>query len=315
MDAMVRREEFGPVDRDFGHLFSSWFNRGVLVLRRIDWSTPASVLEKIIRYEAGPRHQGLERPARPRGFAGPALLRLLPSRTGGRAADLRGSGPHQGRAGRIAPILDQSRTTIAAETANTAVFYSISNCQRGLAGVSFGHFLIKQVAEEISREIPSLSTFVTLSPVPGFGAFLKAQRKTEPNPLLTPPTSRPSPCWTSPAGRRRKRPAPRSRRSSARWPRIIFWWRNHPRGARLIRSRGSIWAMARGWKRINPMGDLSPKGIAQAAGLMVNYRYVLSDIEKNHEAFAGKGEIVASPAVKKLLRGDASARALVRRND
>ncbi|OYY07898.1 MAG: MCD, Malonyl-CoA decarboxylase MCD, partial [Rhizobiales bacterium 35-68-8] len=186
MDAMVRRPEFAPVDRDFGHLFSSWFNRGFLVLRRIDWSTPANVLEKIIRYEAvhaiedwddlrarvdspDRRCYAFFHPAlvdEPLIFVEVALTRDVP--------------------GAIAPILDQTRSTIDPGTASTAVFYSISNCQRGLGGVSFGHFLIKQVAEEISREIPALSTFVTLSPVPGFRAFLDAQRKAEPNPLLTP---------------------------------------------------------------------------------------------------------------------------------
>jgi malonyl-CoA decarboxylase len=168
LDALNRRGDLNVVDNDFVHMFSSWFNRGFLVLRRIDWSTPASVLEKIIRYEAvhqihdwnDLRHR-IDPPDRrcyaffhpaliddPLIFVEVALTREIPSA--------------------IAPILTLQREVIRPDKASTAVFYSISNCQRGLSGVSFGHFLIKQVAEEIARETPKLSTFVTLSPAPNF---------------------------------------------------------------------------------------------------------------------------------------------------
>ncbi|WP_127090892.1 malonyl-CoA decarboxylase [Aquabacter cavernae] len=310
MDAMVRRRDLAPVDRDFGHLFSSWFNRGFLVLRSIDWSTPANVLEKVIRYEAVHAISGwndlrarVDSPDRrcyaffhpalvdePLIFVEVALMKEVP--------------------GAIRPILEQERDVIDPAAATTAVFYSISNCQRGLAGVSFGHFLIKQVVEEISREIPALSTYVTLSPVPAFRAFLDAQRKAEPNALLT-PADRKALDLLDEAGWEERPEAiaeltpvinalaghyflvAKSSKGRPLDPVARFHLGN---GARL--------------ERVNAMGDLSKKGIDQAAGLMVNYRYVLADIEKNHEAFAGKGEIVASAAVKKLLRGDAS-RALV----
>ncbi len=176
LDVLARREDLAAVDADFEHLFSSWFNRGFLVLRRIDWSTPAVVLEKIIRYEAV--HQirdwddlraRIDPPDRrcyaffhpalvdePLIFVEVALTRDIP----------RG----------IAPILATKREPMDPERATTAVFYSISNCQRGLAGVSFGSFLIKQVVAEVCREMPRLSTFVTLSPVPGFAAWLARQR-------------------------------------------------------------------------------------------------------------------------------------------
>src|SRR4051795_4266074 len=177
MDALVRRDDLTPVDQDFVHLFSSWFNRGFLVLRRIDWSTPAIILEKIIRYEAV--HQirdwdDLRRRIDPPdrrcyAFFHPALndeplIFVEVAFTNGipRA---------------IAPILEKNGNTLAPDRANTAVFYSISNCQRGLSGVSFGSFLIKQVVEEVSREFPRLSTFVTLSPAPGFAQWLAQGRK------------------------------------------------------------------------------------------------------------------------------------------
>ncbi len=311
MDAMARRKDLAPVDRDFGHLFSSWFNRGFLVLRRIDWSTPANVLEKIIRYEAvheikdwNDLRARVDSPDRRcYAFFHPALVDeplifvevALMKET----------------ASAIAPILDQSRTQIDPGTANTAVFYSISNCQRGLAGVSFGHFLIKQVVEEISREIPSLTTFVTLSPVPAFRAWLDAERANETSAVLNAADRHAlrhmdTPEWAQTAEAKAELTpvicalaayfflVAKSSRGRPLDPVARFHLGN---GARL--------------ERINPMGDLSSKGVAQAAGLMVNYRYVLADIEKNHETFAVKGDVVASQAVKKLLRGENASRALV----
>src|ERR1700710_1870968 len=173
MDALVRREDLAPVDQDFVHLFSSWFNRGFLVLRRIDWSTPAIVLEKIIRYEAvhqihdwddlrrridppDRRCYGFFHPAlvdEPLIFVEVALTEQIPDA--------------------IAPLLAEDRQPVPIERARTAVFYSISNCQRGLGGITFGNFLIKQVVEELRRDLPKLENFVTLSPVPGFMQWLK----------------------------------------------------------------------------------------------------------------------------------------------
>lgn len=311
MDALVHRHDLAAVDRDFGHLFSSWFNRGFLVLRRIDWSTPANVLEKIIRYEAvhairdwNDLRARVDTPDRrcyaffhpalvdePLIFVEVALTKDIP--------------------GGIAQVLDQSRAHLEPEKATTAVFYSISNCQRGLGGVSFGNFLIKQVVEEISREIPSLSTFVTLSPVPGFRAWLDAERKAENSPALTPLdrealAALDAPDWAEKPDTREAL-VPVLSAAAAYYFLVARTTKGKPvdpvarfhlgNGARL--------------ERINPMGDLSPKGIAQAAGLMVNYRYVLADIEKNHEAFLGKGEVVASGPVKKLLKAEAASRALV----
>src|SRR6185312_2229566 len=175
-----RDDDLGQVDADFVHLFSSWFNRGFLVLRHIDWSTPAIVLEKLIRYEAVHEIRGWEdlrrridppdrrcfaffHPAlvdEPLIFVEVALEREIPSA--------------------IAPILASGRQEfVQPEKARVAVFYSISNCQRGLAGVSFGNFLIKQVVEEICRELPKLTTFVTLSPAPNFARWLARELKAE----------------------------------------------------------------------------------------------------------------------------------------
>ncbi len=300
IDAMVHRDDLSPVDQDFVHLFSSWFNRGFLVLRRIDWSTPAIVLEKIIRYEAV--HQikdwdDLRRRIDPPdrrcyAFFHPALndeplIFVEVAFTDGLP-----------RA--IAPILGKDGGTLAPESANTAVFYSISNCQRGLAGVSFGSFLIKQVVEEVSREFPRLSTFVTLSPVPGFANWLAAQR-TSNDPILLPEDlaelgelDKPN-WWQDGAADRIKEPmlhaaatyflSARSRNGGALDPVARFHLGN---GARL--------------EQLNPLADLSEKGIAQSHGLMVNYLYDVDEIEKNHEAYAENRTIVAAGGIRKRAR-------------
>src|ERR1039457_6017409 len=176
IDVLDHRDDLTAVDDDFVHLFSSWFNRGFLVLRHVDWSTPAIVLEKIIRYEAvheihdwedlrrridpsDRRCYAFFHPAlvdEPLIFVEVALTRDIPDA--------------------IAPILSPGREVVETEKTRTAAFYSISNCQRGLSGVSFGSFLIKQVVEEIDRKIPKLSTFVTLSPMPNFADWLKRER-------------------------------------------------------------------------------------------------------------------------------------------
>ncbi len=169
------REDRGlaVVDRDFHHLLGSWFNRGFLVLRRIDWSSPAAILEKLIRYEAVHEIRDwddLRRridPADRRCYAffHPALVDepLIFVEVA-----LTASPPDA-----IAPLLAERRAHIAADKARVAAFYSISNCQQGLSSVSFGNFLIKQVVEEIRRDLPRIESFVTLSPMPGFRAWLE----------------------------------------------------------------------------------------------------------------------------------------------
>ncbi len=288
------------VDRDFSHLLASWFNRGFLVLRRIDWATPAIVLEKIIRYEAVHEIRGWDdlrrridpvdrrcyaffHPAlvdEPLIFVEVALTAQIPVA--------------------IAPLLAQDRQPVPLSEARTAVFYSISNCQRGLAGVSFGNFLIKQVVEDLRREGIRLETFVTLSPVPDFGRWLKRDGQAllaedEKQALAVLET----PDWASgpEAAGLRKILEPlaahyflKARNSQDRPVDAVA--RFHlGNGARL--------------ERINWLGDVSPKALAQSAGLMVNYLYDLEHIEENHEAFVNKGKVVASSGVQKMLKKEA----------
>ncbi len=299
---MKAHPELETLDADFLHLFSSWFNRGFLVLQRINWHTPALILEKIIRYEAvheitswddlrrridpdDRRCFGFFHPTlagEPLIFVEVALCDEIPDA--------------------IATVLSADRQIIDARKAKTAAFYSISNCQEGLRGVPLGNFLIKQVVEELKRELPALKTFVTLSPVPGFASWLRREREGKSTGFLTVQDrealqAMDQPDWfTDTAACRRLRPVLsaavveyflRARNAAGRVadPVARFHLNN---GARL--------------ERIAWLGDVSAKGLAQGAGFMVNYLYDVDQIEKNHEAFANNGEVVASRAVRKLLR-------------
>jgi malonyl-CoA decarboxylase len=298
LDVKSGHKDLAALDRDVVHLLSSWFNRGFLVLRRIDWSTPAIILEKVIRYEAvheihdwndlrrridpvDRRCYAFFHPAlvdEPLIFVEVALTEAIP--------------------GAIAPLLAEDRQPVPIERARTAVFYSISNCQRGLGGISFGNFLIKQVVEELRRELPKLENFVTLSPVPGFMQWMKSTPylpvSEEERPLLE---HLDDPHWVNdPELTAQLRPLIESLAA------YYFLKAKTPKG-RLIDSvaRFHLGNGAR-LERIDWLGDVSPKGLRESAGLMVNYLYRLDDIEKNHEAYANQGEIAASSAVRKLLK-------------
>jgi malonyl-CoA decarboxylase len=197
----------------------------------------------------------------------------------------------------IEPLLAERRAHVDRDKARVAAFYSISNCQQGLSSVTFGNFLIKQVVEEIRRELPRIETFVTLSPVPGFRAWVEACDDPAVEALAREAREgAPDEGWLAnpeSAGRMRRALEPlaayyflKARRPDGRVvdPVARFHLGN---GARL--------------ERINWMGDLSPKGLAESCGVMVNYLYDLAEIERNHEAFANQGVVVASSAVKKLL--------------
>jgi malonyl-CoA decarboxylase len=198
----------------------------------------------------------------------------------------------------IAPLLAEDRQPVPIERARTAVFYSISNTQRGLGGISFGNFLIKQVVEELRRELPKLENFVTLSPVPGFMKWLKQAGDV---PVSDEERSQfahlDQPDWFGNAE------LTSQLRSLIEPLAAHYFLKARTSKGRLIDSvaRFHLGNGAR-LERIDWLGDLSPKGMRESAGIMVNYLYRLEDIEKNHEAYANQGEIAASSAVKKLLK-------------
>ncbi|MGE5536632.1 MAG: malonyl-CoA decarboxylase [Acidobacteriota bacterium] len=303
MDTLDRRRtDFAAVDADFVHLFSSWFNRGFLVLRRIGWSTPAIVLEKLIRYEAVHAINGwddlrrrIDPPDRrcyaffhpalvdePLIFVEVALEREI--------------------VGAIDPILAPGREILEPEKTRTAVFYSISNCQRGLTGVSFGSFLIKQVVEEISREMPRLSTFVTLSPVPNFAAWLKQELAVENSPAINEADKAAFAALDNPDWWRMPETAARLQEPMMRAAAWYFLRARNSRGLPVDAvARFHLGNGAR-LECINWLADTSERAMRQSHGFMVNYQYDLADIEKNHEIYAESRTVVASTAVQRLLR-------------
>ena len=285
--------ELRPVDEDLVHLFGSWFNRGFLVMRRIDWSTPAAVLEKIIAYEAVHEIDGwddLKRRLDPSdrrcyGFFHPSLVDdPLIFVEVALTADIPGS---------IHNLLTEPENQELAKP-RTAVFYSISNCQKGLAGISFGNFLIKQVASDLSKEIDSVKTFVTLSPIPGFMRWLDKAREAGTI------DARELKLLDHAAWPKKKDAAKRLSDTILPLAAHYFLQEKRPDGKPLDPvARFHLGNGAR-LEQINWLADLSERGMAQSAGMMVNYLYDLSDIEKNHEGYAEQGIIAASAAVKRL---------------
>lgn len=297
--AMQDEPRLAALDSDFSHLFASWFNRGFLELRRIDWSTAADILEKIIHHEAVHAIQDWDDLQRRVGapdrrlyaFFHPALPRdpLIFVEVA-----LTVDTP-----GKIAPILSTIREPIAPEAARTAVFYSISNCEDGLRGVSFGNFLIKQVVEELQREFEDLWTFVTLSPVPGFRRWARGQLVDQNGVLQgrqrdlieelessgdTRPAAKAAGAALAAVAARYLVEAKTSGGAPAD-PVARFHLGN---GARL--------------ENIHPGGDMGERGFEGSYGVMVNYLYDLKQIETQHEAFAHSGEVTHAPAVGRLLR-------------
>jgi malonyl-CoA decarboxylase len=290
--------ELKLLDADLRHLFASWFNRGFLELRRIDWQSPAAVLEKLIAYEAVHEIKGwddLRRRLAPDrrcfAFFHPALP--------GEPLIFVEVALVQGLAAAMPPLLaretDEEAAQAQAARADTAIFYSISNCQDGLRGISFGNFLIKQVVEELHAEFPQLERFSTLSPVPGFRRWLmrRLAEGSDPDAALLPELE----CdgwWHDVAQSEKLRPA--LMRLCA-----LYLTRQPSPGSRIDPvARFHLGNGAR-LERINWLGNAAHCAIQESFGIMVNYLYDHESIEDNHEAFVRDGTIVRSPDVDALL--------------
>jgi malonyl-CoA decarboxylase len=314
LQVLDKKPELTAVDFDMRHLLSSWFNPGFLKMHRVDWKSPAEVLEKLIQHEAVHAIDGwddLRRrlqpdrrcfaffhpqlPNEPLIFVEVALLPEVPAV--------------------IAPLVDKkAETNDQVSQFKVAAFYSISNCEPGLRGVSMGNFLIKRVAEQLHAEFPGLKTFVTLSPIPGFMDWVVAGA----NLGQGVPEDRLKPAIKA----TRDQALATLKLDSQSWAeRLSAGW--HPDQAsekenEALMSLASIYLglastgrdgnpvakfhLGNGAKlhQINWAGDLSRKGLRQSAGLMVNYLYDLSAVEDNHERFAN-GEVIFSRTVSKLM--------------
>jgi malonyl-CoA decarboxylase len=307
------------LERDLRSLLASWFDVGFLELRRLTWdNAPAALLEKLIAYEAvhaiaswDDLKNRLDSDRRCFAFFHPKMpneplifveVALV-----------------NGMADNVQTLLDEKAPVLDPRVADTAIFYSISNAQKGLAGISFGNFLIKRVVDSLSNEFKGLKTFATLSPVPGFRAWLE-RTLAEGDPTLLLPAERKA---ISAAGGRA--------RGAKGMLKVLLaegTWPKEPALAAALRApllrlcaRYLVQEKATDGKRaldpvahfhlsngarldrLNWMADLSEKGLEQSAGVMVNYLYKLSEIDDNHEAYTGAGEVIVSSAVKGLLKG------------
>jgi malonyl-CoA decarboxylase len=267
-----------PIAADLGHLLTSWFNRGFLSLQRIDWRSSAVVLQKLIEYEAVHQIQGwndlrrrLEADRRCYAFFHSALpeeplifIEVALTR---------------GMSDRVQPLLDPESPVLDVKSADTAIFYSITNCQEGLRGVPFGSLLIKQVVEDLRKTLPRLRTFATLSPIPGFRRWLPAEFD---NLDLS------------------KVDFETKQRLLGLCARYLL---NEKRGVEPLDpvARFHLKNGAR-LDRLNWGADTSPSGIRQSAGLMANYVYDLEELERNHELYARSGQIAVSRRVRILAR-------------
>jgi malonyl-CoA decarboxylase len=201
----------------------------------------------------------------------------------------------------IAPILSDKRDPVAPERATTAVFYSITNCQRGLAGVSFGHFLIKQVVEELSRELSRVSTFVTLSPAPNFAAWLRRERTNTASIAIDEEDREALAALDRPDWWRDGATAEKIREPMLRAAAWYYVRGRNRRGLPLDAvARFHLGNGAR-LERLDWLGDTSERALQQSFGLMVNYLYDLDYIEKNHEAYAQQRAVVAANAVTRMV--------------
>ena len=302
------------LDRDLKQLLATWFDVGLLTVQRIDWQSPAALLEKLMAYEAvhaigswSDLHNRLESDRHCYAFFHPGMpdeplifieVALV-----------------EGLATSVQALLDEAAPDIAPEEADTAIFYSISNTQKGLQGISFGPFLIKQVVTSLRHDLPNLKTFSTLSPLPGFYRWLQQEYAAAPEDRgmvsLRNALAAAAPLLGVAAELDTVFNAPQ-------------WWTNDQAATHL---KDPLLALAARYlhtlrddapapldpvarfhlgngarvEQLNWLGDTSAKGMRDACGLMVNYLYRLKDIEKNIEALA-TGEVIASTRVRGLLR-------------
>jgi malonyl-CoA decarboxylase len=304
------------LDADLKRLLASWFDIGFLELRRITWSSPASLLEKLGRYEAVHAVRGWQdlknrldfdrrffaffhprMPDEPLIFVEVALVKGL-------ATDVR-------------KLLDASAPAEDPAVADTAIFYSITNAQRGLAGISFGGFLIKRVVDQLSAEFPKLKTFATLSPVPGLRAWISRRLEEEPAFTLASAERKAllkamgpveggdvtilkqalaTPGWHQNAALRAALERPLSRLAAE-----YLLTAKRPDGRALDPVAQFHLGNGARVERLNPLADASKRGLEQSYGMMVNYAYRLAEIEDNLEAYTGEGKIAAASAVAGLV--------------
>lgn len=292
LELLPQQPQLRSVDTDFLKVFKSWFGRAFLLLERIDWSTPADVLEHIIQYEAVHEirdwtdlrqriepenrrcfaffHPTLEK--EPLIFVEVALSQSVPAS--------------------IEEIL-QGKDGNGGMEYEVATFYGISNCQPGLRNVSFGNFLIKQVVQELKSEFPSIKTFITLSPIPGFADWL----------VNAPPSGNAQQDESLESARQIANSREAAQSQKELLTRLAANYLSGAKTGRYPLDPVARFHLGNGAQifQMHGAADLSNKGLESSRGVMVNYLYDLRYIERNHEAYMTEGVVDSSPAIKKLL--------------
>ncbi len=289
-----RDGELEALDADLRAILASWFDLGFLELRRITWDAPASLLEKLATYEAVHEvrtwidlknrldddrrcfayfHPVM--PDEPLIFVEVALVDEMTSR--------------------IANLLDHSAPLGDPHAASTAIFYSISNCQRGLSGISFGNALIKRVVAELTAEFRGLRTFATLSPVPRFRNWLESRLGAQ---TVADENSESLRALIARRGWHRDPELARALEAPLMHLCAYYLLEEHGRHRRAA-DPVAHFHLSNGARleQLNWLADTSPRGLRESFGIMVNYQYVLEHIDENHEAYVGESRIVASPRV------------------
>lgn len=315
----VKRDDrmLAALEADLRGLLAVWFDIGFLELQRIDWSSAAALLEKLVGYEAV---HGIRswRDLKNRLDSDRRCYAFFHPRMPGEPLIFVEVALVKGLAGSVQGLLDEKAPLLDPREADTAIFYSISNCQQGLAGISFGNFLIKRVVEVLSGEFRNLKTYATLSPIPGFRAWLDQKLAEDHSGLLSDEES---------ASLSSAMPAPSGEQALAGIVGKRGWWRDaalrktaEPVLTRLCarylmvevnshgkRARDPVahFHLSNGARveRLNMAGDTSEKGAKESATLMVNYLYDPAKIEEWHEDYAGEGKRNASTTVRRLARG------------
>jgi malonyl-CoA decarboxylase len=300
LHALKANKELAVVDSDLQFLLETWFNRGFLKIRKIDWRTPAHILEKLIAYEAVHEMDGwddlrrrLEDDRRCFAFFHPALedeplifveVALV-----------------DGLATAVQPLLAPKPAEL--KPADTAIFYSISNCQKGLKGISFGNFLIKQVVMELQQELPKLKHFATLSPIPGFSRWLNAELAKSDSSYMTAEdqaiVSALQPGWHV--------DVISSERAKETLMRLCLHYLVEQKRGKLPLDPVARFHLGNGARveQLNWLGDISANGLRQSYGILANYGYKLNHVEENHEAFVNQNVIAQSKAIAAQLKAPA----------
>lgn len=288
-----------PVVSDLGHLLASWFNSGFLTLQRIDWHASAVILEKLIAYEAVHQIQGWQ-DLRRRLEADRRCYAFFHSALPDEPLIFIEVALTRGMSDRVQPLLDPNSPVGDPESADHAIFYSITNCQQGLRGVPFGSFLIKQVVDDLKNRLPRLRAYASLSPIPGFRKWLDGELSAPQALAIDADMRKMHALLDGPNPFEREWPPELRERLLAACAFYLLQAKrdNEPLDsvARFHLKNGAQ------LERLNWMADTSPAGIRQSAGLMTNYVYEPDDLQRNHERYMQSGEIAASGRVERLAR-------------